>query len=556
MSKDQKRNDLDRVRQGDPLQSTTSGSRFSVFFFYSALWCLSCLIMLFLGDLEGLKVLDEWRFKTQDDHMITMRVAANFAETLKPFFNKGEAVAANTSLFWPMILSTAYGLFDHQSFVLFIFGLSVALSATFIVTAATLINHRFLQLFVVVCLTLSPSVLRYGVSGWEHIPQSFFVTIALVRVFHASLESDTLKIPMDAFVLMGLSFVFRPDSAVLIAVLGLVWILHDRRFADPKSVAVAGLMLLLPIGYLLLMNHYYGELVPNTAHLKVLTFSEGLSYGFDYVTDRRKTWLFPYLLIILMLVPQKSAFTKFVIVLGVTQLLYTILIGGDVFSYGRFYLLLLPITVAVLFAELLRLRNFRLGQYLILSIVPYLSLGTYAVITVAATALSFSIGSDRETGTLGHLRAAAFFNCALDPNEGSIGLHVLGTGYQLMDFHVVDFLGKAEPIIAKSEPKYGVIGHNKWDYPYIFSTYSIQGFPAFEEVVQSYRSGSEEFRIHNWSFMYAAVDYFETKTDYVYIPAEQLAGKTTGVYLRPELVQSDETQACLNSLRNDAGSTW
>ena len=517
--------------------------------FSAMLWLVACALMLLLGDLERLSVLDMWRFHTQDDHMITMRVAANFAETLQPYFNKGEAVSANTSLFWPMILGSAYRLFDHQIFVLVVFGLSIALTAGLIVSASSLIPNRFLQAFVVICLSLSPPILRYGVSGWEHVPQAFFLTLALVQIAHASLHKDRLYVPISAFVLACMSFLFRPDSAILIVVIGIAWFFYDRRFALLKTYLIACAMLVLPISYLALMHQFYGEFVPNTAHLKVLTLSESLSYGVRYVSDRGQTWLFPYLLLVLAFVPRKNAATKLVLILGSVQLGYTILIGGDVFNYGRFYFLLLPITVAVLFRELVRVRETKPRQYLALSIFPYLSLGGYAIVTLAGVALSYSVGLERETRTQGHLRAAAFFNCALDPAEGSIGLHVLGTAYHLMDFHVVDFLGKAEPNIAKSEPKYGLIGHNKWDYPYIFSTYSIQGFPAFDDVVQSYRSGSSKYRIHNLSFMYAAVAYFETNTNYVYIPAHELGGKSAGVYLRPELINTKTTQTCLDAIR-------
>ena len=61
----------------------------------------------------------------------------------------------------------------------------------------------------------------------------------------------------------------------------------------------------------------------------------------------------------------------------------------------------------------------------------------------------------------------------LEPSDGSIGLHYLGISYHLPDFHVVDFLGKANEHIAKSNYKNLLIGHNKWDYSYAFKNFNI-----------------------------------------------------------------------------------
>jgi hypothetical protein len=61
----------------------------------------------------------------------------------------------------------------------------------------------------------------------------------------------------------------------------------------------------------------------------------------------------------------------------------------------------------------------------------------------------------------------------LNPDVGSIGMHALGIGYHMPEFHIVDFLGKAEPYIARSTAHPGRIGHNKWDYDYAFSNYDI-----------------------------------------------------------------------------------
>ena len=74
-----------------------------------------------------------------DDSMITLRVALNMASHGVPYFNTSEAVAANTSLFWPIIVAPLAALVGAD-LPFWLYHVSVVLTALAAVVAAGLVR--------------------------------------------------------------------------------------------------------------------------------------------------------------------------------------------------------------------------------------------------------------------------------------------------------------------------------------------------------------------------------------------------------------------------------
>src|SRR5262249_43830824 len=75
---------------------------------------------------------------TADDAMITFRVAYNFAHGKNLYFNEGEAVAANTSLLWPILIAPIFRVVDLDNSILVLQLLSLFLClATLLVLVAS-----------------------------------------------------------------------------------------------------------------------------------------------------------------------------------------------------------------------------------------------------------------------------------------------------------------------------------------------------------------------------------------------------------------------------------
>jgi len=475
--------------------------------------------------------------------MITQRVAANFWEYGVPYYNPDEAVAANTSLFWPMILSPIYAIFSLQGAVLATIIGSAVLSALTLVTAARLTNPLPLKIALVALLALAQPFRTYGPSGWEHIPQMFLITVGLVWIAEASRMKDRLFIPTSAVIVIGLSFVFRPDSAPIIAIITALWFFSETRFRDIQTYVVLGGLLIIPVSYALGMQYFYDAFVPNTAQLKLIPFEEAVALGISYVTDLKKAWLFPVLLVLLALLPKKSPFTKLLLALCVFQTVYIIMVGGDYFQHGRFFLILLPVLVFTL-ADDIRGQFDRPG--------PLNLIRDYALVIVIAAAtlapLSRAEPSFANKGSIlinEEVRIAKFLNCALRPDQGSVGLYYLGIGYHLPDFHIVDFLGKAEPNIAQSARKFGPVGHNKWDYDYAFATYDILALPVAEAIVNL--TQREGYVLQERDFMYYedVVLFLEERGGYRFVAPGDLGNRAIGVFLRDDLLDTQPVQSCL-----------
>ena len=495
-------------------------------------------------------ILGQTVWHTADDHMITQRVAYNFWNYGVPYFNQNEPVAANTSLFWPIFLSPLYAVFDHDQAVFALVLMSLVATAAALAMTSQLIGSRLFQVLLVVLMAATPPFARYAATGWEHIPQMLLITIGLTMILLGSRRADRLVIPTVSLILISLSFLFRPDSAITIAVVFLAWFLTDRRYQRSVSYLIAIALLLILTAYLGGMLFYYDDLVPNTAYLKIETVSESLKLGLSYITDLKKTWLFPAFVVGLMVIPKQTPGKWLFVSIAVGQMAYTIFVGGDVFSDGRFFLILLPVTVFLLFSLL---EDVDLKTVSVSTLVFSVAL----VFTAAssATHLSKKLASVSQPSISylnmqGHVRTMALAECALTPDDGSIGLHFLGVGYHAPGFHIVDFLGKAEPTIARTDPKFGRIGHNKWDYPYAFATYDIAVIPIRDTAVE--RARDPGFVIPRTDTMYLVIlaRFLDQLGGYTFVPSHELGNAMTGAFIKSTLLTRERFATCIEDLND------
>lgn len=504
---------------------------------YMAALVLLSVFFLYSAPFDSTSIDGKRYLHTADDHMITMRVAKNFADYGVPFFNKDESVAANSSLFWPLILGATVMTLTAFNAVASTILVSVLLSASTIAIAILWFKEWWLRLSAITLLAGSASYLHYGASGWEHIPQAFFVTFGMYLIYKASL--DKLRIPTIAVFLISFSFIFRPDSAVIIAVTVLAWISQDNNYRRWQTYAYGLLLLALPISYLILMSYYYDSFSPNTAKLKILDFQQSLEFGIKYLINPFKSGLAPFLLFILFLIRSKSHFSRFVFYLGCAHVAYILLVGGDVFSGGRFFILLLPALVFVTLSEIQRFcvsQNIKSIKTSLLSTVVLVSIfGNYDTVWDGA----FRSPQDDYfySDEVQQIRVLHAVNERLEANDGSVGMHFLGVSYHIPKFHVVDFLGKAEPHIADTPPKYGPIGHNRWDYEYAFETYNIAVVPIEDQMVRRVSSPQFTLKVRYWMFWEECVQLMLNSDTYVYLSSDYFGNKTWGAFVRKDLVE-------------------
>lgn len=489
------------------------------------------LAYLELGRITTVTVGDTTHWHTNDDSMITLRVAENFARSGVPFFNVDEAVSANTSLFWPILVSPVFLIFDNPSAIPALIAFSLLMSVAAAYVGTSIIQPAIARFATFLALLIGPAFLRFAPSVWEHIPQMLLCTVAFVGVYRASSLPDRLVIPTWTLFVLAVAFLVRADTAPTIAVFVLVWFVLDERYKKGRTYLILALLLAAPAMYLAGMNYFYGDIVPNTAHLKVLDARTSAILGFNYITSPLRSGPVPMMLIALVLLRNLSPSGWLIVYGAIAHLVYVVSVGGDYFTTGRFFLHYLPITSALLVVGLLSrfpsLADSRLAQA-----APLL----LALVVTGVTASNERLRAISRFGAeplhIQQIRAVRHVAERIDPSEGSIGLHFLGIGYHVPEFHVVDFLGKADPVISRTEPRNAIIGHNKWDYDYSLDEYDVAAVP----IPVVYRDITDATDLPAfWAHANAAL----RARGYVLVEAEQLGNPegTIGVYVKPELAE-------------------
>ena len=124
----------------------------------------------------------------------------------------------------------------------------------------------------------------------------------------------------------------------------------------------------------------------------------------------------------------------------------------------------------------------------------------------------------------------------ISPKDGSIGLHYLGVGYHFPNFHIVDFLGKAEPYITRTDVKFGPIGHNRWDYDYAFKKYDIIIIPIEDSVIKEVSATDFILEKEDWMFWKVCAQTALGSGMYGYIPADYFGNSTFGALVRTDKI--------------------
>jgi hypothetical protein len=481
-----------------------------------------------------------------DDSMITLRVASNFARGGGPYFNVGEHTAANTSLFWPLFLSLRFhhgiGLPDavlslsHFSSLLclVIFGV-VALSAESNIAA-------YMVLFL---LVISPCFLEYGPSIWEHIPQSLFVTLAIC-IYLRKISFIKVWREESALLLLSLAFLVRPDTLPLLAIffaLALFKLYRQRSWIS--VVSICSCLSLIGL-YFALHHHFYGTFAPNTYYLKVAFGLASIKTGVHYLKQSAFQCIVPLLIAYLALFSfgrkrTTLASDKLVIACFILQVCYIVVVGGDVFLFGRFFVLLAPITCLLFCERLTHLTSRDYGKISAAFVIIIYGIIAFSHFRESIADIQVSTGREillKEDAQAAQASMVEFLQKNLSPEDGQIGLCWLGTlSYYMPQYKFADFLGKADSHIAHEDPKWGPVGHNKWDIEYSLVAHHISAIPI-EPSEADYDSAVQVMHSKRpFGFWAAIVTDPYTRTHYTYLsPNELNIPSTWGLLVRNDLI--------------------
>lgn len=490
------------------------------------------------------------KFLVADDSMISLRIAHNFASHLGPYFNAGERTAANTSLFWPIAISPVFKIFsDLGRAVLALSVISALLTALTVGLVTYYAETVSASIAATVTLLVLPGFAAYGSSIMEHVPQTLFVTLGFLVLLgrikrFAGLEAE------GCLVLFSLAFLMRPDTLPLMVPIAASVVMRrsENKLMAYASLAFAVATLVL---YYALHHWFYGTFVPNTFHLKVRFGMGSIMLGTRYVVFEAlssgvSAVLFALFTLFMIRREIFNSSERITLLALLMQLAYIAAVGGDVLLYGRFFLILSPITAMLFWEKFFRMEhgpNFarqslvRAVAIFCLFAIFFCNLRRYVEtnevqVVIFHGGYVVSANDQFEDGTI----IAEYIRRHVTPEDGQIGLFALGgLSYYLPEYLGADFLGKADPVIANEPVKWGPIGHNKWDIPYTLQTRHVSVIPFVPEPESQAR---HDLAVHtDFGFVpaFQLDDYL--RRHYTYRSPQELGSPgIVGLYIRNDLL--------------------
>lgn len=511
-------------------------------------WLIGAMALIHLAGLAKLFYLNNGLLfaLVDDDSLITFRVAYNIAHGIGPFFNRGEHVAASTSLLWPFVIAPVFHHYTLPAAVMFLSKVSVALTVVILALVAFGASSVRCAIAGLATLVALPPFLHYAPTAWEHIPQTVFTTAAFLPLIRTDgfLKPYALQV---CVVLLTVAYLFRPDALPLLTVCALVLATDLVRKREKGSFYALGFSIVCIAVYLGVHYHFYASFVPNTYYLKISFGFRSLHKGWIYTYNSARQCVAPLFVCasaMLFLADRRAWDRNEKIVLAAlsAQYLYVLVIGGDVFDSARFYLLILPIAILLTYKKIEE--QFFRSPCNLLSIgaVTLLVIGMLSSEVARQEGDSFAHPYKWSRGQLttpevfaadprlGQLELIPVIRDNIRPEDGRIGLFWLGAlGYYLPEYTMADFFGKADPVIAHGPAKEGWVGQNKWDIDFTLRDRNVAAVPMDRDD-QSFKSGEPAD-----AFEALAVNRY-LKENYVWLSPESLGVDNWGMYVRKDLV--------------------
>lgn len=473
-----------------------------------------------------------------DDAMIMLRVAHNIARGIGPYFNPDERVAATTSLCWPYALSPLWRFRALPDAVLTVSMLSLGITAAILGLLAVGAADEVCFGIAALALVALPPFHAYAGSGFESIPEAFFVTAAFLVLIGRLAIPERWRTDA-ALVLLGGAFLMRPDAAPIIAVVS-VLALWQRRWLGLSAAAFCVLV------YVGLMLHFYGSIFPNTYYLKVDPGLGAVLMGLHYLLRSVYDAGVPVAVAFLVFHAARRwratelAYATVIAAMAV-QCVYIIDVSGDVFRYGRFFLLIMP-TAVLLSAEAIgrsvEIDGWQAASAAVLILVVPLTLLTYVTDSSrdASGPLYGVLSIHNLDPQMGNVALAEIIRRHIQPSDGEIGIFWAGAlPYYLPEYRFRDVLGKADAKIAHESVKWGPPGHNKWDFTYVLTDRRPVLIPYFE---MSDSQAREMLNRHeNYAYYAAFQENPLTRACYTYLSPRTLGVDfPMGLMVRDDLV--------------------
>ncbi|AZA57540.1 hypothetical protein [Chryseobacterium shandongense] len=291
-----------------------------------------------------------------DDSLISLRYAQRFINGKGLTWNDGHPVEGYSNLLWILIISLLGKLGMNLILAARILGIACSIGTFAVISSyfkAKNIKKEYVFLAVFLLVT-TPCFTVWAIGGLEQPLYIFLLTLTLTEV--SKIVNDRSRTIYLLPLWLGLLAITRPDG-FLFTILTTIFLLFVFR-KNRKDLIKVTLVVLVPslflLGQLIFRYNFYGELVPNTALVKVkVTLHHALRGGFYVFKAFFGTLLLSSfgLYCLFYLVYKKKNLFGFYLLLNVAAwTAYVVTVGGDIFpAFRHYYVVLIIFVFAIIF---------------------------------------------------------------------------------------------------------------------------------------------------------------------------------------------------------------
>jgi arabinofuranosyltransferase len=323
-----------------------------------------------------------------DDSLISLRYAQRFIEGKGLTWNDGQPVEGYSNLLWILLISLLGKMGINLILAARIWGIlcsvgTLAVVLSYFKTKNTKKEYVFSAVFL---LVTTPCFTVWAIGGLEQPLYIFLLTLALTEVSKIINGKNSGRMYLLSLWL-GLLAITRPDG-FLFTIITAAFLCFFFRKCRRDLIKVFFIVALVPalflLGQLVFRYGFYGELVPNTALVKVkVTVHHVLRGGFYMVKAFTGTLLLSALGLyglFHLVYRKKNPFGIYLLLNAVAWTAYVVLVGGDIFpAFRHYYVVLIVLVFALIFSlgDLnvdFKTKGFRIGLMILLIINAYIQL--------------------------------------------------------------------------------------------------------------------------------------------------------------------------------------
>lgn len=291
-----------------------------------------------------------------DDSLITIRYAQRLIDGHGLTWTDGIKVEGYSNLLWVLTLAFFGKLGANMILVARVLGVLFAVTNIYLLIQYA--NKRYKDAPIILSIVLfffsvSSGVAVWAIGGLENSLVSMLTLYSIIRYLDYK-KFREIRYLWYASVSLGLLCITRPDGVLLSVMIGIYHLISNRNELKKAIVSLSKLAIfpiILYFGQLIFRIAYYGELVPNTALVKVNpSFYHawtGMFYNLRFLKSNFSMFILAASCLSYLVYKKKDSGLLFVLILGI-WFLYIVVIGGDFFFAFRHHLFTIIVFMLVI----------------------------------------------------------------------------------------------------------------------------------------------------------------------------------------------------------------